>query len=57
MSGDCQDCSFSEVMPDGFLFCLLYEQQTHGNQSCQCWTNDPSLFIEISEKGFGFDED
>ena len=55
MSDSCQDCSFCEVMPDGSLFCALYEQQVHGDQSCNFWMNDPDVFVEI-ERGFGYDE-
>lgn len=44
---DCSSCSYSEVMPDGSLFCAIYEQQTHGNENCPSWSNE-NVFIEFN---------
>lgn len=56
MSETCPDCDLSLVMLDGSLFCALYEQQTHGDSTCQYWINDPTIFVDIKEKGHGLDE-
>ena len=56
MSETCPDCDLSLVMLDGSLFCALYEQQTHGDSTCQYWINDPTIFVDIKEKGYGLDE-
>lgn len=53
MSETCPDCNFCEVMPDGSLFCALFEMQVHGDQSCQAWLSDDGLFIDAGGVSFG----
>ena len=43
----CDDCGYAEVMPDGSLFCALYDEAVHGYSSCISWTDSPSVFMPV----------
>lgn len=51
----CQDCVFSELLPDGSLYCVLLDAITHA--PCDLWQNDPHLFGPYDERNeFGEEE-
>lgn len=56
MSDSCRDCDMSEVMPDGSLFCAVYDRSVHGDESCGEWIDEPEIFIGI-QRGYDYDED